>query len=45
MYSLLTQSDMDEIFSGGLHEFLTDFQGRNRILSLAIADAYHFGGQ
>jgi uncharacterized alpha-E superfamily protein len=45
MYSLLTQSDMDEIFSGGLHEFLTDFQGRNRLLSLAIADAYHFGGQ
>jgi uncharacterized alpha-E superfamily protein len=45
MYSLLTQSDMDEIFSGGLHEFLTDFQGRNRLLSLAIADAYYFGGQ
>jgi uncharacterized alpha-E superfamily protein len=45
MYSLLTQSDMDEIFSTGLHEFLTDFQGRNRVLSLAIADAYHFGGQ
>ncbi|NIY74950.1 alpha-E domain-containing protein [Thalassospira sp. HF15] len=45
MYSLLTQSDMDEIFSTGLHEFLTDFQGRNRLLSLAIADAYHFGGQ
>jgi len=45
MYSLLTQSDMDEIFSTGLHEFLNDFQGRNRLLSLAIADAYHFGGQ
>ncbi|HCK20179.1 MULTISPECIES: alpha-E domain-containing protein [Thalassospira] len=45
IYSLLTQSDMDEIFSTGLHEFLTDFQGRNRILSHAIADAYHFGGQ
>ena len=45
MYSLLTQSDMDEIFSTGLHEFLNDFQGRNRILSHAIADAYHFGGQ
>lgn len=45
IYSLLTQSDMDEIFSTGLHEFLNDFQGRNRILSLAIADAYHFGGQ
>lgn len=45
IYSLLTQSDMDEIFSNGLHEFLNDFQERNRILSLAIADAYHFGGQ
>ncbi|MBX2832458.1 MAG: alpha-E domain-containing protein [Rhodospirillales bacterium] len=45
MYSLLTQSEMDEIFSNGLHEFLTDFQGRNRALSNAIGEAYYFGGQ
>ena len=45
MYSLLTQSEMDEIFSTGLHEFLNDFQARNGALSNAIADAYYFGGQ
>ncbi|MFV1849586.1 MAG: alpha-E domain-containing protein [Porticoccaceae bacterium] len=45
MYSLLTQSEMEEIFSNGLHEFLNDFQARNRELSSAIADAYYFGGQ
>ncbi|PKR58815.1 alpha-E domain-containing protein [Thalassospira lohafexi] len=45
MYSMLTQSDMEEIFSTGLHGFLSDFQGRNRALSAAIAETYHFGGQ
>lgn len=45
MYSLLTHSEMEEIFSNGLHEFLNDFQDRNRMLSNAIADAYHFRGQ
>ncbi|MCC9621309.1 alpha-E domain-containing protein [Thalassospira sp. MA62] len=45
MYSLLTQSEMEEIFATGLHQFLSDFQARNGQLSSAIADAYHFGGQ
>ena len=45
MYSMLTQSDMEEIFATGLHGFLNDFQARNRALSAAIAETYYFGGQ
>ncbi len=44
-YSLLTQTRMDEIFSQGLHEFLSDFLKRNQALSSAIAETYYFGGQ
>jgi uncharacterized alpha-E superfamily protein len=44
-YAMLNQGDMDDIFAGGLHEFLSDFLNRNRVLSSAIAETYYFGGQ
>lgn len=44
-YAMLNQGDMDEIFALGLHEFLSDFLNRNRVLSSAIAETYYFGGQ
>lgn len=45
IYSLLTQSQMEEIFAQGLHEFLSDFLMRSQSLSSAIAETYYFGGQ
>ncbi|OSQ45895.1 alpha-E domain-containing protein [Thalassospira sp. MCCC 1A01428] len=44
-YAILTQGDMDEIFSHGLHEFLSDCLRRYQALSSAIAETYYFGGQ
>ncbi|MDX2307937.1 MAG: alpha-E domain-containing protein [Hyphomicrobium sp.] len=41
---LLSRNRMDEIFQGGLHEFLTDFIYRNGRLATDIAEAYHFNG-
>ena len=40
--ALLGASDMETIFQGGLHEFLTDFIARNNRLSGGIARDYHF---
>ena len=41
---LLNASDIDGIFRGGLHEFLTEFIARNDALGIAISDNYHFNG-
>ncbi|MCG8563019.1 MAG: alpha-E domain-containing protein [Hyphomicrobiales bacterium] len=39
---LLNGQTIDDIFQSGLHEFLTDFMGRNNRLSDDISVAYHF---
>jgi hypothetical protein len=39
---LLEDADVGEIFSDGLHEFLTAAVARNIRLSNQIAEAYHF---
>ena len=38
----LTGKTVDEIFDGGLHEFLVDFIRRNQALANAIAEQYRF---
>lgn len=40
--ALLQSSGIDGIFRAGLHEFLTDFIGRNNAIGAGIADDYHF---
>lgn len=40
---LLLESDIQEIFSSGLHEYVQDFIGRTNALGNEIAAAYHFG--
>jgi uncharacterized alpha-E superfamily protein len=40
----LTGRTIDEIFEGGLHEFLTAFIARNRDVAGAIAEQYRFTG-
>lgn len=42
--ALLARNRLDEIFQGGLHEFLTDFIARNGRLADEIGVAYHFHG-
>lgn len=42
--ALLGRNRMDEIFQGGLHEFLSDFIARNNRLAMEISEAYHFDG-
>ncbi|ROQ24317.1 alpha-E domain-containing protein [Gallaecimonas pentaromativorans] len=44
-YSILLHGDMEDIFSAGLHDFLSDFLVRNAALSSSIAESYYFGGQ
>ncbi|RQU95830.1 alpha-E domain-containing protein [Burkholderia cenocepacia] len=39
---MLSDTSVDRIFKSGLHEFLTDFIGRNNSLGLEIAQAYNF---
>jgi uncharacterized alpha-E superfamily protein len=39
---LLMESDVDTIFSSGLHEFVQDFIGRTKTLGSEISAAYHF---
>jgi uncharacterized alpha-E superfamily protein len=41
---MLATGDIDTIFQSGLHEFLTDFLGRNNRLGHEISEAYHFNG-
>ena len=38
----LTYSSIDEVISGGLHEFLSDIVERTTELGGAIARAHHF---
>lgn len=38
----LLESSIDDVFQGGLHEFLTGFIADNNQLALDIAQAYHF---
>ena len=38
----LSEGNMEEIFQGGLHEFLQDFMARNNALSQMIARTYNF---
>lgn len=38
----LANRNIDDVFQAGLHEFLTDFIGRNNVLSEAISKDYHF---
>ncbi|MEO0620807.1 MAG: alpha-E domain-containing protein [Pseudomonadota bacterium] len=45
MQGRLDDMTVDEIFSFGLHEFLTERIQENNVLALAIADAYGFGGR
>ncbi len=40
--SRLEKGDIDVIFQSGLHEFLTNFIGRNNQLGHEISEAYHF---
>lgn len=40
----LANSNVDEIFAMGLHEFLFDFTGRNAHLAADVAETYHFNG-
>jgi len=42
MSAMLEGSDMDQIFRTGLHEFLTEFIGRNYALTEAIGESYGF---
>jgi len=42
IYAELTDSSIDSIFQGGLHEFLTRFIARNNWLSVQIARDYYF---
>ena len=41
-YQRLKNGSMDEIFQGGLHEFLQDFMASNNRLSASIATTYNF---
>jgi uncharacterized alpha-E superfamily protein len=38
----LSENDIDTLFQGGLHEFLTEFIAENNALGDAIADQYLF---
>lgn len=42
MSVMLEGNDMDQIFSTGLHEFLSAFLGRNHALTEAIGESYGF---
>ncbi len=42
--AMLEKGDIDTIFQSGLHEFLTDFLGRNNRLGREISEGYHFNG-
>ncbi len=42
--AMLETGDIDTIFQSGLHEFLTDFLGRNNRVAQEISQAYHFNG-
>lgn len=39
---MLSDTSVERIFKSGLHEFLTDFIGRNNSLGIEIAQAYNF---
>ena len=39
---VLMESDIQQIFSTGLHEFVQDFITRNKDLGTGISEAYHF---
>ncbi len=40
--ALFDHNDMDNVFQGGLHEFLTNFLARNNQLSEEISSDFHF---
>ncbi|MBA4130471.1 MAG: hypothetical protein C0519_03505 [Hyphomicrobium sp.] len=42
--AMLENGNIDTIFQSGLHEFLTDFLGRNNRVAQEISEAYHFNG-
>jgi uncharacterized alpha-E superfamily protein len=42
--AMLQNGNIDTIFQSGLHEFLTDFLGRNNRVGQEISQAYHFNG-
>lgn len=42
--NMLEHGDIDTIFQSGVHEFLTDFLGRNNRVAQEISQAYHFNG-
>lgn len=42
IYTELTDSKIDDVFAGGLHEFLTRFIARNNWLAAQIARDYYF---
>jgi uncharacterized alpha-E superfamily protein len=42
--AMLENGNIDTIFQSGLHEFLTDFLGRNNRVGQEISRAYHFNG-
>jgi len=42
LLSMLEGNDMDRIFQLGLHEFLTDVQACNDLVSDAISESYNF---
>ena len=39
---MLMSSNMEEIFQGGLHEFLNDFIAKNNRLTETLSDDYNF---
>ena len=42
LYAQLSYDQIEDVFQGGLHEYLTDFLERNNKLGMEIARSFHF---